>query len=52
MKYLFFDEYAIENIVSKTYFQSAEYAEGKKLLEYLKGNGCSILGFIGGVVHG
>lgn len=41
MKYLFFDEYAIENIVSKTYFQSAEYAEGKKLLEYLKGNGCS-----------
>ena len=38
MKYLFFDEYAVENIVSKSYFQSIEYSEGKKLIEYFKGN--------------
>lgn len=37
MKYLFFDENAVQIIISRNNFQSTEYAEGKLLVQFLKG---------------
>ena len=37
MRYLFFDESAIQIIISKNCFQSTEYLEGKLLVQFLKG---------------